>query len=310
MKRSSLLGWLRIIRLQFYPMTFIAYSLGAVAAYSTAHAVNWTTYWTGYAILFMIEVCSVLTNEYFDYDTDRANLNAGPFTGGSRVLVEGILQRKQVRAAGLIILALIAGSGYMLIQFSSPAHRVPVLILLAVGIVLGLGYTAPPLKLCYRGAGEVVVGLTHSPYMIVCGYAFQSGAWNDSLPWLLSLPLFFAVLSAITLAGIPDAVADRAAGKITFAVMLGPRVAIGISVAAGFLAALSALMLCTGGFLAGSLACVAVCAIFLHWVVLSSLLLRLTRANDYNRRIDGILALALCYIIWFGAIPLADVFFR
>jgi 1,4-dihydroxy-2-naphthoate polyprenyltransferase len=310
MKNNSLLGWLKIIRLQFYPMTYVAYSLGAVALYSTSHVFNWTTYWIGYAILFMIEVCSVLTNEYFDYDTDKANLNAGPFTGGSRVLVDGLLRRNQVRSAGFFVLALIAGMGFALIRFSPSALRPVVLVLLAVGVVLGLGYTAPPLKLCYRGAGEIVVGLTHAPYMIICGYTFQSGAWNDSLPWLLSLPLFCAVLSAITLAGIPDAVADRAVGKITFAVAFGPRVAIGISVAAGCLAAVSALMLCAGGLLVGLLACVAVCAVFLHWVVLASVLLRLARANDYNKRIDGILALALGYIIWFGVIPLANVFFR
>jgi 1,4-dihydroxy-2-naphthoate octaprenyltransferase len=32
--KDKVLAWLKIIRLQFYPMTWVAYSLGAVAASS------------------------------------------------------------------------------------------------------------------------------------------------------------------------------------------------------------------------------------------------------------------------------------
>ena len=40
----------------------------------------------GYLIIFLIELATVLTNEYYDYQTDKVNLNAGFFTGGSRVV--------------------------------------------------------------------------------------------------------------------------------------------------------------------------------------------------------------------------------
>jgi 1,4-dihydroxy-2-naphthoate octaprenyltransferase len=106
---------------------------------------------------------------------------------------------------------------------------------LALLTTLALGYAVPPLKLCYRGLGELDVGLTHSPGAILCGFVLQGGAWHAGLPWLLSLPLFLAVLPSITLSGVPDLDADAAVGKRTLAVRTGVRGACAI-------AALSTLM--------------------------------------------------------------------
>jgi 1,4-dihydroxy-2-naphthoate octaprenyltransferase len=96
-------------------------------------------------------------------------------------------------------------------------------IALAPLAVAALGYTLPPIKLAYRGLGELDVVLTHSFGLIFPGYLLQGGAWSDPLPWLLSVPLAVAGLPAITLAGIPDRDADRAAGKRTLVVRAGAR---------------------------------------------------------------------------------------
>ncbi len=56
---------------------------------------------------------------------------------------------------------------------------------LGVMAILAIGYTAPPLKFCYRGLGELDVAFTHSIVVILCGYVFLGGAWNDAQPWLL-----------------------------------------------------------------------------------------------------------------------------
>src|SRR5690606_7998198 len=86
---------------------------------------------------------------------------------------------------------------------------------------LAMGYTNPPLKLSYRGMGELDVGLTHSFGVILCGYIFQNGLPGDAFPWLLSVPLFLSIIPSILLAGFPDYNADLAAGKRTIPVRLG-----------------------------------------------------------------------------------------
>src|SRR5690606_10320355 len=80
--RAQAGAWLRALRLQFYPMTWVAYALGAVVA-GGGQALGTRLFWIGYAALFLLEAATVFVNEIVDYRSDRRNVNHGPFTGGS-----------------------------------------------------------------------------------------------------------------------------------------------------------------------------------------------------------------------------------
>src|SRR5690606_25758850 len=196
-------SWLKAVRLQFYPMTWIAYAAGAYGAERMGYGFDAGMFWLGYAWLFVVEVATVLSNEVQDVETDRQNKYYGPFTGGSRVLVEKELTREELNKGINIslLLALLLGA-VLLWQISIPL--VASLAVMLTLFVLALGYTHPPLKLSYRGFGELDVGLTHSIGVILCGYMFQNGLPGDAFPWLLSLPLFLAIIPSILLAGFPD----------------------------------------------------------------------------------------------------------
>ena len=301
--KEKIIAWIKIIRLHFYPMTFIAYSLGTVAAARNLKRWNPEVYWVGYLVLFFIELSTILTNEYYDYGTDRLNKNASPFTGGTRVLVEGKLGFAEVKAGIWASLILAVGLGYLLIRSDEQVTSLSILLLILLGLFLGLEYTAPPLKFSYRGLGEITVGLTHSPYVILCGYIFQGGSWTDPLPWLLSIPLFFATLAAIILAGIPDRLADQQVSKKVITVLWGPREAVLLAAFFACLASLSAFLLRYFQIIRGSSSTIILAAIP-HGIVLLLALFKLIKSGNYDRRIDGIMVLALSYIIWFGLIPL------
>jgi 1,4-dihydroxy-2-naphthoate polyprenyltransferase len=170
--------------------------------------------------LFFLEVATIFLNELFDWESDRRNRHAGPFTGGSRVLVDGRLTRWQLGIGTALALVASAALALGLPTADASSHG-----LLAILAVLALGYTTPPVKLSWRGLGELDVALTHSLLVILFGHGLQGGDLLDPVPWALSLPLFFAVLCAITLSGIPDYQADHSAGKQTLAVLLGPSAA-------------------------------------------------------------------------------------
>jgi len=301
--KEKLFSWIKIIRLLFYPMTWIAYSMGAMAAAGEAQKWNREVYWVGYLVLFFIELSTILVNEYYDYGIDRLNKNAGPFTGGTRVLVEGKLGFAEVRAGIWASLILAAGFGFLLIRIDGQVSSSSILLLILIGLFLGLGYTAPPLKFSYRGLGEITVALTHSPSVILCGYVFQGGSWNDRLPWVLSIPLFLATLPAITLAGIPDRLADREVSKKGVAVLWGPREAVTLSAFLVCLAFLSGFLLWYFRVLRGSPRTLILFTIP-HGIILLLALWKLVKTGHYDRRIDGIMVLALSYIIWFGLLPL------
>ena len=296
--KVNIVSWLKIARLQFYPMTFIAYGLGA--ALSEDFRLN--VFLLGYWILFLIEFATILVNEYYDYPSDKLNKYASPFNGGTRVLVENRLKFSEVKTAIRILLGIIIVSGLFLVRLMPRPQILSVVFLIIAGLALGLGYTAPPLKFSHRGWGEIVVGITHSLYVILCGYVFQTGAWDDPLPWLLSIPLFFAVLGAISLSTIPDHEADMKAGKITVSVKFGQRWAAVLSVGFIVAAAVSAIILIRYGYVSYPF----LFLIIIHAGAICLTIGRLIKSGDYDRRIDAIMMLALAFIIWFGLVPLVS----
>ncbi|CAN5176144.1 hypothetical protein BH23BAC3_BH23BAC3_00610 [soil metagenome] len=297
--RKKAWAWFRAIRLQFYPMTLLAYTVGALAAIQGGFNI---TFLVGFLCLFFIELATVFTNDYYDYPSDRNNKFYNPFTGGSRVLVDKDLSFSEMRKGiGVAILGIAGTTGLLL--FLSPASGSVVIITVALLCFFALGYTVPPLKFSYRGFGEMDVALTHSAGALLTGYLLQGGIWTDSLPWLLSIPLFLSILPAIILAGVPDLEADRAANKKTLAVRFGRQTAVYLAMAIIPAAALSGviwLMLP----LATYLLILLVSLVIMHAAILMKQLWNYTKEENPSARIDRLLALALSFIIWFGLIPL------
>ena len=298
----KLRAWLKALRLQFYPMTWLAYSLGALGA-ASASGIDATLFWLGYACLFFGEAATVFTNEWFDYESDRRNRFFGPFNGGSRVLVEGDLSFRELRTGILVALAIAVLSAGLLLDRVDETF--PAAILLSILFVLGLGYTAPPLKLSWRGLGELNVGFTHSLAVILCGYVFQGGAWSDAFPWLVGVPLMISVLPAITLSGVPDWEADGQAGKRTLPVRLGLARTRWLTIAMVLAAPIAVLLLkdlpALRGTLDGLLPWILPHALLLVWLIHRGM----RRAEC--RRIDGLMVAGLSYIVWFGLIPVVNL---
>ena len=301
--RMRLAAWLASFRLQFHPMAWAAYAIGAAGAWHATGHFSWLAFWLGLACLFFLELATVFTNDEFDFESDIRNRHHGPFTGGSRVLVDGSISFASMQVAVLVALAAFVASGLALATVIRPF---PSLLILASLGVLALGYTVPPLKLCWRGLGEIDVGVTHSLGVILCGYAFQGGAWTNAWPWLVAVPLFFAILPAITLSGIPDYSADYAVGKGTIAVRLGPRVAVRVAQAMTAVAAAMAVALLPR--LIGIDTLAAIVLLIVPYAMAQVIVLeRYLRRRCEPRRIDGLMAMALTYILWFVAIPLWDL---
>jgi 1,4-dihydroxy-2-naphthoate octaprenyltransferase len=300
----ALLAWVRAARLQFYPLPLATYAAGALAAGGSLRA---DVLAAGAACVFLIELLTVLANEVFDYPSDAVNENAGPFTGGSRVLVERTLGVRALRRGAGVVLLLAVCVGVWL-TLASPRPAAAVAFLLAA-FVLGLGYTVPPLSLCHRGLGELTVGLASGPLPLLFGYASQGGPLSDPFPWLLGLPLFLAVLQANLLAGLPDYTADRRAGKRSVPVVLGPRAAVFLSMAAAILAVAAFGALWPAGRM-HLLSPLWLAPVAGHAAALIGLQGRHLRSRRLDTRIDIILAASLAYILWFGALPLAEILLR
>jgi 1,4-dihydroxy-2-naphthoate polyprenyltransferase len=117
-------------------------------------------------------------------------------------------------AAGTIVgLLLVARSG------------IEVLWLGLAGFLLGVLYTAPPVRLAHRGLGELAVAVGFGPLIVLGTYFVQRHGW--SLQALLaSVPLAFLIALVLYLHELPDRAGDARLGKRTLIVRLPERPAV------------------------------------------------------------------------------------
>lgn len=300
----KVMPWLKAIRFQFYPMAWVAYALGAFLA-ASAGQMHWPVFWIGCLFLFLLEMATVFSNDYYDYPSDVRNRNYSTFTGGSRVLVDQEVSRPTLRN-GIVFAfsgAMLAAAAVLAIPSGDWLVK---LLLMAVLSLIAMGYTMPPMKLSYRGLGELDVGITHSFGVLLCGYVFQGGSLGNPLPWLVSLPLLLAICPAIVLAGIPDYDADKSVGKRTLAVKMGRRGAARLAcwlVLASMLVGLCWMVMPETAHLYG----IGTLIILPHGVLVLFLLHRYLRTPQLPQRIDSIMGWVLLYIFWFGIIPLLAI---
>jgi 1,4-dihydroxy-2-naphthoate polyprenyltransferase len=302
---SKTVEWLKAIRLQFYPMTFIAYTVGALGAKAIGYGFDRQLFWLGYSWIFFAEVLTVFCNEYFDQHTDRNNSLYGPFNGGSRVLVTNGISNNEMKG-GIIVTAILAVGLMMLLLIQTGFSPSALIFSSVMLLVIATGYTIPPLRLSYRGLGELTVGVTHSFAVIICGYLYQGGQFNDHFPWQVSLPLFLSVLPSIILAGIPDSEADEKVGKNTIAVLTGAKRAAGLAIFFTVAAALTVSIFSYLHILPHVFRNILL-GVIPHAVLLTWMLARYIKNYKGVGRIDLLIILALTYLMWFAVIPLVNL---
>ncbi len=214
---GNLRAWLQASRLP--SQTYIAFPIlaGQMAAFAITG--NWS--WMGFflAQLFGIfdQLYIVYANDWADVETDSANETFNMFSGGSRVVVDGMISRKALGIAAIFMatLSVVVGGLISLIQFSALPLAFSIL-----GVLLLWGYSYPPLKLSYRGGGEFLQMLGVGGVLPLLGFMAQGGSF-ESFPLMLlavSLPISLACGMATS---IPDEPSDRSSEKRTASVILG-----------------------------------------------------------------------------------------
>ncbi len=210
---------LRTTRLPFLSATAVPVLLGiAVAASHGAF-----TWWTALLTLVggsLAHLAINVTNDVFDTlsGADDANTTPTMYSGGSRVAVYDLLT---VRALAGIALGLFGAAAIIGLLLVGVTQSLTLLWIGVAGIAIGVAYTAPPLKLVYRGLGEIAVALGFGPIMLLGAYVVQTGVL-DPEPFLLSLVPGILIALILYVNEIPDRRSDAAAGKRTLPVRLSP----------------------------------------------------------------------------------------
>jgi 1,4-dihydroxy-2-naphthoate octaprenyltransferase len=172
--------------------------------------------------IFFLEVAKNASGELFDLDsgTDQAVApeDRSPFSGGKRVLVEGLLTRGQTKAIAAISYLLGILTGLTIVG----GRERDVLWVGLAGVACAYFYHAPPFKLSYRGLGELAVAVCYGPLICAGTYLVQRGRISSDV-LLVSLPLGLLIAAFLWINEFPDYRADLASGKRTLVVVLGRR---------------------------------------------------------------------------------------
>ena len=210
---------LRTTRLPFLSATAVPVLLGIAVAASHGAFTWWTALLTLIGGSFAHLAINV-TNDIFDTlsGADEANTTPTQFSGGSRVAVYDLVSIRGLSWLAIGLFAAAAAIGLLLVAVTQS------LLLLWIGlagVLVGVAYTAPPLKLVYRGLGEIAVALGFGPIMLLGAYVVQTGrlAWE---PLVLSLVPGILIALILFVNEIPDRRSDAEAGKRTLPVRFAP----------------------------------------------------------------------------------------
>jgi 1,4-dihydroxy-2-naphthoate polyprenyltransferase len=212
-----LLAFVKLGRPLFLGGGFVMYALGAALAAYAGAKLDWRRYAWGQLAVTAIQLATHYSNDYFDVAADRANTTPTRWSGGSRVLVDGGLPAWVALATALALTAVALGAVVRFATGPFPPSVAPGVLLM---IVLSWSYSAPPLRLCARGLGELTTAAVVTFFVPWLAFVLQRGA-SSPLVTLAVIPLCafqFVMLLAIE---FPDAIGDAATGKRTLVVRLG-----------------------------------------------------------------------------------------
>ncbi|GAB4312980.1 MAG: hypothetical protein Kow0019_12170 [Methanobacteriaceae archaeon] len=208
---------IKLGRFHFLTAGFLTFTSGALLASIITGKFFLDKFIFAYLILMPAHLSVSYSNDYFDWKADHF-IEPNMFTGGSGVLVKNPQLRN---IAKKIALSLIFSSILMAIIYSI-IYASPSFLLLAVfGNLLGWFYSATPLKLSYRGLGELAMVLSG---FIIPGLGYLAIAGFIDIKFLLfSIPQMIYQVVFILSVELPDMEGDKEAGKNTFTVKYGAK---------------------------------------------------------------------------------------
>ncbi|MBZ0283859.1 MAG: prenyltransferase [Anaerolineae bacterium] len=210
--------FIRLGRPLFLAGGFALHTLGIVIALYSGASLNLSALLWGQIAITATQWMTHYGNDYFDLEADRTNQTPTLWSGGSRILPEGLLPPgvALITAVLLASIAIFAAFVLVFVVRTGPL-TLPLFIL---SLTLAWFYSAPPIRFHSRGLGELTTAILVTGLTPLMGFYLQRGNL-EVLPLLAIFPL--ACLQFCMLLGIefPDASGDARAGKRTLVVRLG-----------------------------------------------------------------------------------------
>jgi 1,4-dihydroxy-2-naphthoate polyprenyltransferase len=218
---DPLIAYISATRPPFILATVMPIFLGLAYSFYEGHTLHALNAMLTLLAGILLHAATNVLNDYYDSLNGSDALNEErifPFTGGSRFIQNEVLSQKQVLLYGIgLVLAVMLVGAYLISQAG-----VSLFWLGLFGLLLGWGYSAPPLSLNSRGLGEISV-LAGFSLLPLGTFLVQTGDISTTL-LLVSLPVGLLTANLLYINQFPDRKADIQAHKLHWVARLAPRV--------------------------------------------------------------------------------------
>lgn len=206
----SLNTWIIATRPWSLVMTFVSTCLAGILAYASG------SFGIPIFILTMIglliaHIAANMTNDWYDV---KHGIDANAPTAEYRPhpLLFGELDKKTYKT----VIFSLYGIGILISLYLTWLRGLPVLVFSALGVILGVFYTADPVKLKHHSVGEISVFLAYGPLMVGGAYYVLTGVVSlDAM--VASVPIGLLVALVLLANNIRDREYDASVGISTLA---------------------------------------------------------------------------------------------
>lgn len=226
-ERSILHGLWRLADPKIALASLVPFCAGAAMVWRDSHGLAFGIATAAFAAILLVEVGKNAVNDLYDFrsgaDTAVLPEERSPYSGGKRVLIDHLLTERDLVAIAWIAFTLAAVIGTAVALATEPA----LLLLGAAAALVSILYVMPPAQLAYRGLGELAVFSVYGPGILLGTILLFGGTITIEE---VAVSVMLGILIALVLLAneLPDARADRVAGKRTLVVRLGRRGAISL----------------------------------------------------------------------------------
>ena len=214
--------WVQSFRLKFLPQGVLPVFLGSMIAWTQTGNFDPGLFTLALIGSACVQIGLTMLNDTLDYiyGTDKSTTTTkNPFSGGSGVLADRLLQpNKTLAVVKLFYLVATIIGVYLTFRVGIGVFWVALL-----GLFLSVFYSVKPLRLAYRGIGELAMLIGYGPTITLGATYVQTGIFSVQAG-LAGLVPGLLMWSMILVNEIPDYNEDLRANKLNLTVRFGPRV--------------------------------------------------------------------------------------
>ncbi len=219
---SRTTAWVESLRPRTLPLALASIITGSALAYWLHHfkpAVAFLALLTA----AMLQILSNLANDYGDAvkgsDTEE---RIGPLRG----MQKGVITQAQMKRALLltVLLTIVSGLALVVVACEKPSDILGFLLLGLIAIIASITYTVGKKPYGYMGLGDISV-LIFFGWLSVAGTVYLQSGFFEGVVILPATACGLLATAVLNINNLRDIDNDRANGKNTLAVRLGPQVA-------------------------------------------------------------------------------------